>query len=118
MGYGIPIWTRDWEAITVAAAWGRTQPSADISPERPIIGFMNDVRGATTTAVTAAATAEGAVCGIMALITDVRCRDEKNHNYLDGIDGLDMWQMHRHYFHVNPFRCYICLFFLTIPFSS
>jgi len=102
MGYGIPIWTRDWEAITTAAAFGRLQPAADISPERPIIGFMNDVRGETDTAATTALANQGIICGIMALITNVRLRDEKQHNYLDGIDGLDMWQMHRHYFHTNP----------------
>ena len=101
MGYGIPIWTRDWEAITIAAAFGRLQPSADISPERPIIGFLNTVEGPITTAC-AGLSNEGLVCGLMSMITDVRLRDEKSHNYLDGIDGLDMWQIHRHFFHVNP----------------
>jgi len=100
MGYGIPIWTRDWDGIT-AAAFGRLQPRADISPERPIVGFLNTLRGVIDAAV-AGLTDEGAICGAMAMITDVRLTDEKQHNYLDGIDGLDMWQIHRHYFHTNP----------------
>jgi len=99
MGYGKCIWARDWDAITAAA---RLQPKAEISPERPIVGFLIDIEGTISTA-RGVATNVAAVCGLLAAITAARVIDNKEHNYLEGIDGLDLWQIHRHFFHVNPY---------------